>query len=377
MAAAGAALGVALAVKFTALLIVPAAAILPAWTDRGRKAGAGRSLALWARDVAALALAALVVVNAAFALRGSFGRLDSYRFHSRTCAAVQRALPGAVPVPLPREFVLGFDAVRLDTEKGEFENFLLGRWSAEGWWHYNLVALAVKTPLPVLLLVLAGILAWRSSGAGLREAWPVLIPGASVLLLLSAFSRVNTGIRYVLPLLPFLHLAAGALFAARSGPGRFRWRDALAVLAVAATLATAVAAHPDHLMYFNPIAGGSSRGHEWLIDSNLDWGQDLYRVPSAIARLEPDGPIALLYCGHVDPALYGIDFVPAPPGPVENVIAVSVNFLAGMRYLAPAPGGKIAWVDRGHLAWLEAHEPVERLGSIWVYDTRPGAGRRR
>ncbi len=374
IAVAGAALGAALAVKFTAILVVPVAVVLPALALRGEGAGTGRRLGIWARDVAVLLLAALIVVHAAFGFRGSFRRLDSFRFHSRTCAAVQRALPGAIPVPLPRDFVSGFDAVRLDTEKGEFENFLHGRWSPEGWWYYNLVALAVKTPLLVLLLFLGGVLAWRSSGAGLREAWPVLLPAASILVFLSAFNRVNTGIRYVLPVLPFLHLAAGAVFATKAGPGRFRWRDALAAAAVAATLVTAVAARRDPILYFNPIAGGSSRGQDWLIDSNLDWGQDLYQVPSAVARLRPDRPISLLYCGHVDPALYGLDYEPTPPWPVENVIAVSVNFLAGMKYLAPAPGGKIVWVDREHLAWMRSLEPVERLGSIWVYDTRPRAG---
>jgi hypothetical protein len=60
-----------------------------------------------------------------------------------------------------------------------------------------------------------------------------------------------------------------------------------------------------------------------------------------------------------------------PPWPVEDVLAVSVNFVMGMGYRAPAPDGRVAWVKPGHLDWLRSHEPVERLGSIWIYDTRP------
>jgi hypothetical protein len=266
---------------------------------------------------------------------------------------------------------VGFDAVKRDTESGEdFESYLRGKWSREGWWHYNLVALLVKTPIGVLLLALAGVALWRRSGGTAKETWPVLLPWASLFVFLSAFNAVNTGIRYVLPLYPFLHVAAGAVFAERHGRERVRWRDPLAVAALVAGLFTAVAAYPDELAYFNRIAGGTARGHEWLLDSNLDWGQDLYRVPAEASRLKPGGPIGLLYCGHVDPALYGLDYYPVPPQPVADVLAVSVNFVKGMRYLAPAPGGRIAWVKPDHLDWLKAYEPVARLGSIWIYDTR-------
>jgi hypothetical protein len=373
MAVAGTALGVALAVKFTALLVVPAVLVLLLSSREAAHASPGKRAALWARDAAIVISAALLVVNASYGFKGSFHRLDSYRFYSRFCLGVQAAAPGALPVPMPRDYLLGFDAVKRDTESGEeFQSYLRGEWSRQGWWHYNLVALLVKTPVPVLLLALAGIALWRRSGVAAAETWPIVLPAASLFLFLSAFNSVNTGIRYVLPLYPFLHLATGAVFAERGGGGRSRWRDALAIFALAAGLVTAVAAYPDELAYFNVIAGGSEHGHEWLLDSNLDWGQDLYRVPAAVARLKPSGPIGLLYCGHVDPGLYGIEYYPVPPRPVEDVLAVSVNFVMGMRYLAPAPGGKIAWVAPDHLAWLKAYEPVARLGSIWVYDTRRG-----
>jgi hypothetical protein len=371
MAIAGAAVGVALVVKFTALLILPVAAVLPFLRRREAGTRRGRWLALRARDAAIVLCAALLVVNAAYGMRGSFRRLDDLRLHSRFCVGVQRLLPGALPVPVPRDYIVGFDAVKNDTEAGEdFGSYLRGKWSREGWWYYNLVAVLVKTPLATLLLALAGIALWRRSGGTAEETWPILLPGASLFLFLSAFNSVNTGIRYVLPLYPFLHMAAGAVFAEAPAGGRARWRSPLAATVLVTALFTAIAASPDELAYFSPIAGGSSRGHEWLLDSNLDWGQDLYRVPGAVARLHSEGPIGLLYCGHVDPALYGLSYYPVPPEPVAGVLAVSVNFVKGLRYLAPAPGGKIAWVKPDHLAWLASHEPVARLGSIWVYDTR-------
>ena len=377
MAVLGLALGVALAVKFTALLIVPAALVLLGWSRDAAHASPGRRAALWARDGAIVVVAALLVVNASYGFKGSFARLDSHRFYSRFCLAVQGALPGALPVPVPRDYLVGFDAVKRDTESGEeFGSYLRGDWSRKGWWYYNLVARLVKTRIPVLLLAIAGIAMWRRTGVVAAENWRIILPAASLYLFLSVFNRSDTGIRYVLPLHPFLHLATGAVFAAWGGSGRWRWKDALAAFVLVTSPVTAIAAYPDELAYFNAIAGGTEHGHEWLLDSNLDWGQDLYRVREAVSRLKPSGPIGLLYCGHVDPGLYGIEYYPVPPEPVEDVLAVSVNFVMGMRYMAPAPGGKIAWVKPDHLAWLKAYKPVERLGSIWIYDTRrpQGAG---
>jgi hypothetical protein len=370
MAVAGSALGLAMAVKFTGLLIVPAAVVLPAWSRRDPGAATRRRLLLWARDAAILVSVALLTVNVSLAFKGSFSRLDAYRFHSGFCLGAQRALPGALPVPLPRDYVVGFDAQKLDTEAGEFASYLRGAWSPEGWWYYNLAALLVKTPILVLLLAAAGIATWKRRAVGSAETWPIVLPCASLFLFLSVFNRLDVGIRYLLPLFPFLHLAAGSTLAEPARPRSGKWRDLLAVLAVAAGLVTAIVASGDPLAYFNPIAGGAARGHEWLLDSNLDWGQDLYRVPGAVSRLTPGGPIGLLYCGHVDPSLYGLTYYPVPPQPVAGVLAVSVNFAMGMRYLAPAPGGKVAWVKPDHLAWLRSREPVARLGSIWIYDTR-------
>jgi hypothetical protein len=130
--------------------------------------------------------------------------------------------------------------------------------------------------------------------------------------------------------------------------------------------------HPDYLAYFNAAAGGEDGGHRLLLDSNLDWGQDLYRLPAALDRLGYAGKIGLLYFGHVDPALYGIRHEIIPKFPVTGVLAVSVNFLMGAEYAAVAPGGQLVWVEKDHLAWLRSQQPVARCGSIWIFDTRAG-----
>jgi hypothetical protein len=59
-----------------------------------------------------------------------------------------------------------------------------------------------------------------------------------------------------------------------------------------------------------------------------------------------------------------------PDRPVRGLLAVSVNYWKGEPYVITAPDGRMAAVRPDHLAWLRGHEPVRRLGSMLVFDTR-------
>lgn len=358
LALAGAMWGVALLVKFTAVLLLPAyAAIL--LLRRGRRVGRGLG------ELALLGVVAVGVVNLGMGFRGSFAPLGSYTMRSDFGRALQGALPAALPVPLPAAWTEGFDAQKYDVEHAEFPSYLCGKWSRDGFWYYEGVALLVKTPLPFLAMLLACPLALARRRPSRLELAFLLVPVAVLGFMLTAFNALNVGIRYLLPLFPFAFVLIGALFA---GPGRRA--GALGLALVAWYAVTAVRVHPSYLSYFNAAAGGSSQGYRWLLDSNFDWGQDLYRLPAALARLSVHEPISLLYLGHVDPALYGIEFRRASSKPESAVIAASVSYLEGFSYPSFGPDGRPMRVGRNHLAWLRNREPVAKLGSIWVFDTR-------
>ena len=158
----------------------------------------------------------------------------------------------------------------------------------------------------------------------------------------------------------------GGVFALRErGP-----RIVACVLAICG-VALSLRVHPGYLGYFNLAAGGPEAGHRYLLDSNLDWGQDLYRLPAALEALDPqrEAPLALLYFGHVEPELYGLEFqLPEPTR--RGWVAASVSYLKGFAYPAPAPGRRSVPVAADALAWLRDEEPVARLGSIWLFDRR-------
>ena len=362
MSAAGALVGVALLTKFTALLMLPLFVLLVlycGWEDRRRALlGAG-----------VLGMVALFVVNAGMVFDGSFRSLGDYAPKSEFVTALRHALPGWLPVPLPEAYATGFDAVRFDTERGEFGSYLLGEWTPQGRWYYNLVAFAVKTPLPLIAMLIVSPWFLRRSGMSRRDAAFLLGPPLLLLVLLAGFNSAGIGLRYLLPVYPFLFLMVASLWT-RLSP---RWAVLGAMGAVGYYAVVVAAIHPAYLGYFNVAAGGPAQGHRYLVDSNLDWGQDLYRLAPALEELGVEQPVGLLYFGHVHPRLYGLETERVPSSPSRGVFAVSVSFLMGNSYVAIAPDGKMVSVPRDAVSWLREREPVKRIGSIWIYDTREAA----
>lgn len=268
---------------------------------------------------------------------------------------------------LPEAYVYGLAS----TVSGARERiaYLHGRFSMGGWWYYFPAAMAVKSPLPTLILAALGaVLLGRRRLVARVDAPGLLLAVAPGLLYLamSMLTGINIGIRHVLPVYPSLYLlAAAGVSWLLARPGRAR----LLLGALGLWLAVGTAAvHPHHLAYFNELAGGPKNGARWLLDSNIDWGQDLKTLKRWLDE-RGVSTVNLAYWGTADPAAYGIDYVqlpgltmlpdrPAQQPELPGYVAISVNNL----FAAPPEiaAAYRRWTDRGS---LEA-----RVGySIYVY----------
>ncbi len=185
----------------------------------------------------------------------------------RAAAYAERALGSAriVDVPLPAPlFFLGVLRVKAHNADGHHA-YLFGKVSTDGWWYYFPVAFAVKTPIPYLLLVAAG--AWLLIR---RRLAPELLLIPLAILLISMSSRINIGVRHLLPMYVPLSIVAGYALVA------FWRRVRIAAAFCAAWLLIGSAlAHPDYLPWMNAFAG--RHPERVLLDSNFDWGQDFWR----------------------------------------------------------------------------------------------------
>jgi len=221
--------------------------------------------------------------------------------------------------------------------------YLWGQVSEDGFWSYFPIAFAVKTPLPTLILLAASLLLfWR------KKTWRaqiLLLVPAAIYFTLAVLSRFNIGIRHLLPIYPFLFVLIGGAAAEFWRSGGRAARSALAMLGLW-YVGSAVYVYPDYLAYFNELAGGPRGGHKILIDSNLDWGQDLKGLKPWLDR-NGGAQAQLIYFGSADAKYYGIeDFYSAENlaqrdrTGVENIelppyLVISANFLYGGAIFLP------------------------------------------
>jgi hypothetical protein len=221
----------------------------------------------------------------------------------------------------------------------------------------------VKTPLPTLLLLaaaaVAAVASWRRLG---RDDALLLLPPVSYFVTYSAGSA-NIGVRYLIPCLPFLFVFAGRLAA-----GRLRRPTAAALAGLVLWGAVEFASiAPDHLSYFNQVAGGARNGYRWLNDSNVDWGQGLVQLRSYLAA-HPRPSYRLCYFGTAPPAYYGLehrcfDLVAEFDRPPSGTLILSTHWVAFLNALLRQKHGD------GPGNWVLHTPPDAVVGhALFVYD---------
>ena len=348
--AAGLALGLAFSAKLSALSFGPILALAFLLDRLSGGHGRGSRLLRGVVIIAVMGVVSLFVIWA------------SYRF------GVGPLEPTGVMVPAP-PYLRGVRAV-LNLAGGGRASYLLGQISNEGWWYYFPVAFAVKTPLPTLLglIVATAAMIFRPS----RDDLFIGVPPLAFFLAVTT-TRLNLGYRHMLPILPFLALHMGRLASLPlRGTLRFDLRPLLPLVLAVWLTASTIAIYPHFLAYFNVIGGGPENGWRILVDSNIDWGQDLIGLRSWMAEQGVDS-VKLSWFGSAPPEAYGINhqllpglphgfplwedppFDPDQPGP--GVYAISVTNLVG----AVLPDPEL-------YSWFLEREPDDHIGySVFIY----------
>ena len=271
----------------------------------------------------------------------------------------------AAHVKVPEAFqwlVGGIQALTIHNDVGH-PSYLLGTTGTSGWWYFYIVAVAVKTPLPLLLFGLSGLALLVATGVRGRNPAALAPPLLFVVLLVfcSAYSRINIGVRHVIVLYPLLAIGAAAMAVtlfergrARRGTAR-RLAAALLLVGAAWSLLTLARTWPDYLAYFNETV---AEPRAVLVDSDLDWGQDFRRLTLRLAALKVPA-VSLAYLGTADLKREALPpYILLQPGQqASGWIAVSA--LAREK-------------ARGGFDWLDAYPPRERVGkTIDLYYVPP------
>ena len=326
--------GLAVLSKFTTLIFLPAAALVAfVWYWATGRTGIGRAV----RDrIPTLALAGFV---------GALVIWAGYRFSFGAVGFT------SVRLPAPELFA-GIEAVLQHNELGH-RSYLLGELSSSGFWYFYPVALAVKTPIPLLILLVFGsILVFRKNSDSPRLWLPLAF--AIAVFQAGMMGHINIGIRHVLPVYSGIAILGAAAFLEMVERARTQ-RFILALLMVLAAwfACSSLLSHPDYLAYFNPLVG--SHPEAVLVDSDLDWGQDVKRAATRLHELGakevtfPQFIVAELEKEHGFPRLNpDIDLVRQPEG----------YFLCGATFWKAYRFG----LFNDHPTWPDNTPPTERIG---------------
>jgi hypothetical protein len=297
---AGLALGLAIAAKFSAIIAIPILIALLAAEfvmRRGQPRNSLRRAVLLTLVAACVSLAFVwTTYGFRFAARPGAGAVRLTR------ADWEPAAPHVLPAlmkahVLPEAYVMGLGHVLAQAQTGQ-PTYLFGHLYGSGRWFYFPAVLLVKLTAPMwLLIVLALAYPWWRGRR--QDALYVVLP-AVTFLAFAMRSRLDIGVRHVLPLIVFLAIACGAAAASLMTKSRVaKWA---VVTLLVLHVATSLHAFPNYISYANELWGGPSGAYRAVTDSNTDWGQALKQVGRRAAGASPcwvlsPYPIPLAYYG--------------------------------------------------------------------------------
>ncbi|TWT41354.1 ArnT family glycosyltransferase [Botrimarina hoheduenensis] len=370
----GVVLGLAELAKTTLLLFYPLWPLLwliYRWQDR-----ASMTVRMWGREAGMLMLRmaiGLYVVNLGYGFEGSFQPLGDYHFvsqlftgnledgESADSQATNRFSDTALsplPVPFPKNYLLGIDIQQKDFESYGRPSYLRGEWRDHGWWYYYLYAGLIKVPLGLWGLgVFSLISRWispksRAGRASARDMLILLTPALVVVCVVSSKTGFSEHFRYVLPIFPHLFIWLGGtagnawselvqkkLALSRrfcliprgvtSGVAR-RLLVAYPVFFLLWFSVSSLWVYPHSLSYFNEVVSGPRHGSDYLLGSNLDWGQDYRYLEDFLSRVDRGKVVTVRCLPYVYPVVKMRNVRPCESVEcVPNILVIAASFIKG------------------------------------------------
>lgn len=274
---------------------------------------------------------------------------------------------GAVLLIYNRNIIFFFQGIVIQFTRTGSPAYLFGQYSETGWWYYFPLAFLIKTPLPTIFLFVVSSIYIVINWQKIIDYLP-LIALPVIFFLVACFNKLDLGIRYILPVFPFIYLGIGLVFFYVIKQFKKYYYAIITIIffSILINFFSFYKITPYQIAYFNELVGGPNNGYKYLIDSNLDWGQGLKELAGYLKKNNINEPIYLSYFGTASPEYYGINFKNLPYSCSQNIsgyIAISVNNL-----ILPFGNFQNFPYDVNGFKWLLNDQPIKRIGhSIYIY----------
>lgn len=278
----------------------------------------------------------LFIINVSYLFDGFMMRIGEYKFESFFMKSLQNSYTNWIPLPLPKNYVIGFDISINYTKIGHpYHAFLMGECKYGSWWYYFIIAFLIKTPIPTLILLLISlfILYFKKNYQNLLFLFfPILF----FFFIFSFLNNINVGLRHILMIYPFIFVLCGSILSYKFKNKKIYY---LILILILWYFFESIMIFPHYLVYFNEFISGPKNGYKYLIDSNIDWGQDNILIDKYISESK--------FTIIKNP---GCEFT-------EGIIAVNVNTLQGLFEKNGCDCYK----------WLrDNYEPFDYVGYSWL-----------
>jgi hypothetical protein len=257
--------------------------------------------------------------------------------------------------------------------------FLCDEWEATGWWWFFPFALLVKsTPVELLLFAAVGgvwVVLARASASERRLAYKCAAPFAAAFIY-AAFalsSHLNIGHRHILPLYGFGFILTGLVFYRLRKKTSSAFSLVVVAVLTGSQLFASLTIRPHYLTYFNALTGGPDRGHRYLVDSSLDWGQGLPDLAEWLKTNVAGRRVYLSYFGSDEPTRFGINATRIGDvyfQPDQQLSAGAPPYLPGVYVFSATMWQRVNTLVRG--PWRPGYEKsYQELRRFWREEPAP------
>ena len=341
----GVATGIALCMKFTAVLLLPIGIAVLSCQFRSVQSRCKQPLLCFVGFAIAVWLVLVVVF---FPNLAPAPKPDP---HLVNVLGIPTWFQALRPVLIPRDFFKGFSLVLGHSERGH-GTFFLGKWSGTGWWYYFPVVLLLKSPVGFMVLLFWSLASFtknfRATGIQERTCWL----SAGTYLGFAMTSHVNIGIRHLLPIFPLMCIAIGCTFSRL----QMKLPRMAFLVCLCWLIVVSIVAYPLYIQFFSEVVGGAKNGYKYSWDSNYDWGQDANRLKKYLDQNE----IKHIYLDYFG-TQYSIEYL----GIVNTRISAEEARQLKSGYLVVSASRLVApeWT------WLrESRKPIMQVGhTLFVY----------
>jgi hypothetical protein len=256
-------------------------------------------------------------------------------------------------------YIMGFLGASNQTlVEHKFVPMIFGNYNPDGWRYYYIIVFLLKTSFSVLILLVIAVLFSRGLKKDRMSELFITIP-VILLMMLTMLSVLQLGVRYILPIYPFLFVYISKIAnVSIQGNKEFIQRRLVYILILFlgfCHLFSSVKVFPHYLPYFNILAGGPSNGYKYLTRVNTDLGQEIKGLAKYLDRNDIRS-VKISYWGFAPPEIYNINYLPINDKekemPEQDVYAISVH-----------------QIDR--YKWAKEYKPKCMIGhAIFIYDFR-------